>query len=156
MVIIAGGNITSGLDREDLRYTLKGIYTFAALGRIGAMGGAAGAINLKDEAGHTVVLPDNFVVERATINTLVALTSGGLSTVAIGSSEAAMAAIISAAVAFDAAPYSDAATALHCAALVTTPYKVTGTGKLLIATIATADLTAGAFEVVLHGYQAQG
>jgi hypothetical protein len=156
MPLIAGGQIQSGLDREDLRFTLKGIYSFAALGRVSAMGGAQGAINLKDEHGHEVVLPDNFVVERATVNTLTALTSGGAATVAVGSTEAGKAAIMLAATAFDAAPFDSDAKALHCAALVTTPYKVTGSGKKLAISIATADLTAGAFEVVLHGYQAAG
>lgn len=150
--IIGAGRIVAGTDREDVRYTFKGIYTFAAGFGNAAMGGAVSTIDLLDEAGHAVVLPDNFVIERATVNTLIALTSGGSATVALGSSEASKSAIIMAATGFGSAPFTADSSVAHCAALVTTPYKVTGTGIKLQTTIATATLTAGAFSVVVHGY----
>ena len=156
MAVISGGRVLTGHDRRDVRWTRRGIYSFAASGNISAMGGAVSAIDLVDENGKPIVFEDNDVIERATITAHTVLTSGGAATVALGSSEAGKGAVISAAVAFDDPPYDDVGLALHAAALVTAPYKVTGTGKKLTATIAGAALTAGKFEVVLHGYTAAG
>lgn len=134
-----------GADRRDRRRTFHALYDFTR------DGGAVGAITLKDERGQTLYLPDNFVVERTTIETLTAFTSSGAATIALGSSEASKGAVVLAATGYGSAPFNAAdAVAAGAAAL---PYKVTGTGKTATLTVAGADLTAGKALITYHGYQ---
>lgn len=105
-------------------------------------GGAAGAINLFPD----VAIPNGSLALGAYINVLTALTSGGAATVALHVNSAGD---IQAATDFDAAPFSveawQAAAALPMGA---DPVLLTA-DRNVVATIAAADLTAGAFEVLL-------
>lgn len=152
MPLVTGGVTTQGVDREDLRYSVVGYYSFALSGQIAAQGGAVSTINLVDEVGRGIVLPDNLVIERATIETMIALTSGGAATVALGTSEGGKSAVLLAATAYTDAQFATADLCKAGAAVATTPYKVTGTTIAPAITIAGAALTAGKLKIYLTGY----
>jgi|GEM_PF-2962794 len=148
MPVISGGAVQTGLDRRDARVVLRGTYRFTR------DGGAVSSIDLLDENGKALVLPDNFVMTAASITTTTALTSAGAATVALGTSEAGKGAIMHPATAYTAAPFNADTNAVHASAIVTTPHKATGAGTKVQAAIAAAALTAGGFDVVIHGYTA--
>ena len=117
--------------------TLKVSYDFAV------DGGTAGAITLKDAFGDAAYLPDNAVIVGAWVEGITDLVSSGSATVALGYTGAATALV--GATAKDNAMWNvDAVTAL---ALSKTTQK-----SSILATIATAALTAGKFDVMIHYY----
>ena len=117
--------------------TLKLSYDFAV------DGGDVGAITLKDAFGDAAYLPDNAVIVGAWVEGITDLVSGGSATVALGYTGAATALV--GATAKDNAMWNvDAVTAL---ALSKTTQK-----SSVLATIATAALTAGKFDVMIHYY----
>jgi len=117
--------------------TLKLSYDFSV------DGGAVGAITLKDAFGDTAYLPDNAVIVGAWVEGLVDLTSVGSATVALGYTGAATALVGATAKAHGTWDVN-AVTAL---ALSKTTQK-----SSVLATIATAALTAGKFDVMIHYY----
>lgn len=141
------GIYTRGAPRTDRTRTFVGMYSFAR------DGGAAGAIALKDERNQPVVLPNNFVVEAVTVETVTALSEvSGTPTVAIGTAQSGQAAAFLAATNFNASPF--AANDTVAAATASARHKVNeAAGAALQATIAAADLDAGVFYVVVRGYQ---
>lgn len=111
------------------------LYDFAALG------GLQGALTLTDTAGAAQTLPDNAVIVGGWLEQVTALTSGGSATVALGVTGTATKFL--AATAFNNAAFNTTDT---ITALSGTPFKLNG-AKSVIATVAVADLTAGAFRV---------
>lgn len=117
--------------------TLKVSYDFSV------DGGGQGALTLKNAFGDAAYLPDNAVIVGAWLEGLVDLTSGGNATVALGYTGAATA-LVGATAKADASWNVNAVTAL---ALSKTTQK-----SSILATIGTADLTAGKFDVMIHYY----
>jgi hypothetical protein len=117
--------------------TLKVSYDFAV------DGGAAGAITLTDAFGDAAYLPDNAVITGAWVEGITDLTSDGSATVALGYTGAATA-LVAATAKTHATWDVNAVTAL---ALSKTTQK-----SSILATIATAALTAGKFDVMIHYY----
>tara|TARA_R100000152_G_scaffold19604_1_gene12031 strand:- start:32 stop:454 length:423 start_codon:yes stop_codon:yes gene_type:complete len=117
--------------------TLKVSYDFAV------DGGTAGAITLKDAFGDAASLPDNAVIVGAWVEGITDLASGGNATVALGYTGAATA-LVGATAKNHATWDVGSVTAL---ALSKTTQK-----SSILATIATADLTAGKFDVMIHYY----
>ena len=118
--------------------TLKVSYDFAV------EGGAAGAITLKDAFGDAAYLPDNAVITGAWVEGLVDLgNASGTPTVALGYTGAATALL--AGTNYNHATWDVASvTAL---ALSKTTQK-----SSILATIASANLDAGKFDVMIHYY----
>lgn len=108
----------------------------------GSEGGAVGAITLKGENEDTEVIPNGAIITRSWTSIRTAMTSGGLATVALGWTGTA--AGLKAATAYNDAAYTDVDA--HSAAI---PAKVTADSSIL-ATVATAALTAGAFDVYVE------
>lgn len=142
MGVIRGGRVSEGVQREDRRYTARGYYDFAT------HTGAIATYDLVDEAGRVVYLPDNFVIERTTVELVTALTSSGSATVALGTSQSGKGAVALAATAFDNAVF----TADAAAAAAALPAKVDGAAIKATATVAGAALTAGKFAVTYSGF----
>ena len=117
--------------------TLKLSYDFAV------DGGAVGAITLKDAFGDTAYLPDNAVIVGAWVEGITDLVSSGSATVALGYTGSATA-LVGATAKNHATWDVGSVTAL---ALSKTTAKVS-----VLATIATAALTAGKFDVMIHYY----
>ena len=108
--------------------------------------GAQGAIALKNIAGDSVSLPDNAVITEVYLEGITDLASGGSATVALGYTGAATAFL--GATAKDNAKWDVGA----IAALGSLPLKMTQQVSIL-ATIATADLTAGKFQIMIRYYE---
>lgn len=137
---------TNASDIEDLqeaigdKTVIKGMYSFAV------QGGAQGAINLLSDltdATSTIAIPDNAIITRVLIDSITDPTSGGSATVAIDSEGAgdllAALAIASFTGLVDGIPVNSAATSVKMTA-----------ARTLTATVATADLTAGIFNVFVE------
>lgn len=112
--------------------TLCFLYDFSVLG------GAVSAITLKGADGAALTIPDNAVITGAWVEGITDLTSGGSATVALGYTGAATA-LVAATAKAHATWDVDAVTAL---ALTKTTAEVS-----VLATVATAALTAGKFYV---------
>jgi hypothetical protein len=105
------------------------------------LGGAQGAITLTDTADAAQTIPDNALVTRAYLEAITSPTSGGSATIMLGITGDTDAFI--AATAYDNAVYvAEALTELTAAIPVKTSAAVS-----VIATVATADLTAGKFRI---------
>jgi len=101
-------------------------------------GGAQGAITLNSNG----VVPKGAIITSAFTDVRTAMTSGGSATVAL----AVGGVTIKGATAFDDAAY----TGLD--AHITAPVQASSTGQI-VATVATADLTAGVFDVYVEYIQ---
>ena len=113
-----------------------------------ALGGTAGALTLTDNAGAAQTIPDNAVITEVVIEGITDNTSGGSATIALGYT--GVAAGFLAATAFDNAIWDVNA--------VTVGAPVAATGKTtaevsVLATVATADLTAGKWQVWVTYYE---
>lgn len=142
------GIYTPGAPRTDRTRTFVAQYDFAR------DAGAAGAIAMLDERDQPVVLPNNFVVESVTVETVTALSeTSGTPTVALGTAQSGQSAAFLAATNFNAAPFN--ANDAVGAAAASTRHKVNeAAGAALQATIGgTGALDAGVFYVVVRGYQ---
>lgn len=104
-------------------------------------GGAVGTINLMPAA----VLPSGAVILGVFANVTTVPTSGGAATISIGSEAAAD---LQAAAAISGAPWSTTGFKALTKTWATAPIKLTAARNPSIA-IATADLTAGVFQVVV-------
>ena len=133
---VADNAITNAKTDGDQPKYLKFQYDFADLG------GAQGAITLTDDADAALTIPDNAVITRVTLDALTTATSEGSATIALGYTGATTAFI--AATAYNNGEFDAAA----CTAL-TAAHKTTAAVSVL-ATVATADLTAGKFNVYVE------
>lgn len=134
MPIIEGSTLTPGAGLGRTRRAV-GLYDFAV------DGGVVGDITLRGDT-----IPSGAVITDALIKVTTALTSGGSATVAI---KAEGAADINAADAIGGAPWST--TGAKRADLTATTAPVTTTAaRSLVATVGTADLTAGKFTVAVE------
>ena len=108
-------------------------------------GGAVGIIALTDDRGNTQTLPDNAVIISSHIEVLTGVTSGASATVAFG---------IGGTPALFLAATGKASLGAGVTLLgeASTPTKLTA-AKSVIATVATAPLTAGKFNVWVRYYQ---
>jgi len=111
-----------------------GLYDFAT------DGGAAGDITLRGDT-----IPSGAVIVDALIHVDTAVTSGGAATLAIKIESAAD---INAADAVSGAPWSTTGAKRGDFTATTAPIKTTA-ARNIVATVATADLTAGKFTVVV-------
>ena len=109
----------------------------------GSEGGAVGAITLKGEDNNAEVIPAGAVITRAWTSARTAMTSGGAAPVALGYTGGA--ANIKAATAFNDATF--VGVDAHTAAI---PAAVGAADVSVLATVATAALTAGAFDVFVE------
>jgi len=116
--------------------TLCFLYDFAALG------GATGSLILTDQAGAGQSLPDNAVITEVVIEGITDLTSGGSATVALGYTGQTDAFLSAAAK--TAANWNTNNVTVGTA---TAAVGKTGSAVAVLATVATADLTAGKFQV---------
>lgn len=123
------------------RHVRRFLYDFAA------QGGAVGAITLTDADGRSAQIPDNAVIRDVYTEVVTPMTSAGAATVKLGftGSDAAFVA----ATAFNHATW-DVADDI-AARNASLPLKVNNAaGVSVLATIETAALTAGKFEVVVE------
>ena len=106
-------------------------------------GGAVGAITLRGDS-----IPSGAIVLDVALNVTTGLTSGGAATVSLGIEGAAD---VRAAATLSTAPALDAAAVKRSALLngSTAPVKTTA-ARSVVATVATAALTAGAFDVLVQ------
>lgn len=116
---------------------ITGLYDFTV------QGGAAGAITLTDEDGAAVVLPAGAILLRAISECVVAATSGGGATIALGWTGTA--AGLLAATAYTDNKFDTVGE--YGATIAALPTNTLSADASLLATIATADLTAGKFKV---------
>jgi len=131
---------TTELDSKQLK-TLKFMYDFDDLG------GAQGALTLTDEDGNAQTIPDNALVVGGYVEGVTSATSGGSATIMLGVTGNTNQFL--AATAFDHGEFTaEAFTAVNADGA----YKVS-TADSVIATIATADLTAGKFYVFVQYYE---
>ena len=133
------GNAALGTDQlKSLAFN----YDFAVLG------GAAGAITLANKAGTGAqTIPDNALIVRAYIEVVTAATSDGSATIMLGFTGDTNAFI--AATRENTTPYTAGLLTELTAGI---PIKTTGAVSVL-ATVATADLTAGKFIVWVEYYE---
>lgn len=135
MAIIAGTRkLTAGGAMGGKKYA-RALYSFAT------DGGAVGDITLRGDS-----LPSGAIITDALIHVDTALTSGGAATVAI---KVESAADINAADAISGAPWSTTGAKRADLTATTAPVKTTA-ARNIVATVATAALTAGAFTVVVE------
>lgn len=127
--IVAGSNDSVAIIR-------KWSYSFAD------EGGAVGAITLDGADGNAEVIPNGSIITRSWTDVKTAMTSGGAATVALGYTGNDNA--FKAATAYNDAAYTDVD-----AQTAEVPLKVTSDVSVL-ATVATAALTAGAFDVYVE------
>lgn len=102
--------------------------------------GAAAAYTLTDPNGGAVTIPDNAIITSVLYEKITAMTSGGSATVALGITGNTDAFL--AATAFDNAEYTTEIKVKHNEVPLKTSAEVS-----VLATIATADLTAGKFRL---------
>lgn len=126
------------MSRQYIR-TAHGRYSFVS------QGGAISAISLSDGNGRNI-LPSGAIILGGTIDVVTALTSGGSATIALGTSAGSSATSLLGATAV--ASWTAGQLALTPVFTAATYVKMTAQGSL-IATIATAALTAGVFEIHL-------
>jgi hypothetical protein len=116
---------------------VKAKYSFAV------QGGAIGDVTLVDDDGNAVVIPDNALIMQVIVDVLTAPTSGGSATVALKAQSAAdllgATAIASITGVVAGVPVDSAATSIKLTA-----------DRTVKATIATAALTAGVFNVFIR------
>ena len=125
------GIIEGGVKRAPITRTFE--YDFAA------DGGAQGAIALSDADGRSGVIPDDAIITGATLEGITTATSGGSATIALGITGNTDA--FASAAAFDGGTFDADVVTVSENDL---PVKVdSGAGVSVLATIATADLTAG-------------
>ena len=136
---IKDSQITNPKLSNGMLRTLKFTYDFSVAG------GAIGIIALTDDRGNAQQLPDNAVVVSSHVEVLTGVTSAGAATVAFG--------VGGAATLFLAAT-GKASLGAGVALLGenSTPAKLTA-DRSVIATVATAALTAGKFNVWVRYYQ---
>ena len=136
---IKKGQITNDKLGSRVLHVKKFTYDFSVAG------GAVGIIALTDDQGSAQTLPDNAVIISSHVEVLTGVTSGGAATVAfgIGGTPALFLA------ATGKASLGAGGTLLGEAA---TPTKLTA-DKSVIASVATAALTAGKFNVWVRYYQ---
>lgn len=120
---------------------LKFQYDFADLG------GAQGAITLTDDADAALTIPDNAVIVRAYVEALTSPTSGGAATIKLGVTGDDDCFI--AATAFDNGEFDLTVNTEMTAGI---PVKTTAAVSVL-ATVATADLTAGKFNIWVEYFE---
>ena len=114
----------------------------------GVLGGGAGAKTLTDSDGNAATLPDNALVSKITIDVVTPLASSGSATVALGVVTDG-ASNFKGATAFDNGAY---VAATQVPFLPAVGKKLTG-ARSVIATIATAALTAGKFFLYVSYYE---
>lgn len=133
MAIIEGTNKVGGLGAGEVKIA-RGLYDFDE------EGGATGDITLRGDS-----IPPGAIITDALIQVDTALTSGGAATVAI---KVESAADINSADAISGAPWST--TGAKRADFTATSAPITTTAaRDIVATVATAALTAGAFTVLV-------
>lgn len=111
-----------------------------------SQGGAISTISLSDGNGRNV-LPAGAIILGGTIDVITALTSGGSATIALGTTAGSSATALLGATAI--ASWTAGQLALTPIFTAATYVKMTAQGSL-IATVATATLAAGVFEVHLN------
>lgn len=127
---------TGGYPRAAQISVVRGRYSFAT------DGGAQGDINLTAQA----LIPPNAIILGGFIEVDTAITSGGSATVAVkveGGGD------ILAAAAIGGAPWSTTGRKSVIPVFTGATTVKTTAARRIVATVATADLTAGAFDVVL-------
>ena len=128
---------------ELLRYkkhVMVGTYDFSV------QGGAVGTVNLKDVNGNNAQLPKGAIITMGIIEVVTSLTSGGSATVALGTGQSGS--DLKAALAYGSYTGLVATIPVETAA---TSIKLTA-DNVMTATIATAALTAGKFNVFVEFY----
>ena len=116
---------------------LRALYNFAT------SGGAIGAINLLGDDGKPAVIPDNAIITKVLVDVITAPTSGGAATIALGANTTTD---IKAATAI--ASYTGI---VACVPVETAASCVKTTAdRNVVATVATAALTAGRFYVLVE------
>lgn len=133
MAIIEGTQKVGGLGAGDVKIA-RGLYDFAV------DGGAVGDITLRGDQ-----IPSGAIIVDALINVDTALTSGGAATVAV---KVEGAADINSADAISGAPWSSTGAKRADFTATTAPITTTA-DRDIVATVATAALTAGAFTVLV-------
>lgn len=135
MGVIAGARkMTAGSAMGGKKYA-RGLYDFAT------DGGAVGDITLRGDT-----IPSGAIITDALIHVDTAVTSGGAATVAIKTESAAD---INAADAVSGAPWSTTGAKRGDFTATTAPIKTTA-ARSIVATVATAALTAGKFSVLVE------
>lgn len=137
MPIIEGATLNPGTGLGRTRRAV-GLYDFAV------DGGTVGDITLRGDT-----IPSGAVITDAILNVETALTSGGAATVAI---KVESAADINAADAISGAPWSTTGAKRTDFTATTAPI-VTTAARSIVATVATAALTAGKFKVAIEYVQ---
>lgn len=132
--IAAAKQLQAGTAMGDRKYAV-GYYSFAT------DGGAVGDITLRGDT-----IPSGAIITDALIHVDTALTSGGAATVAIKTEGAAD---INAADAISGVPWSTTGAKRGDFTATTAPIKTTA-ARSIVATVATAALTAGKFTVVIE------
>lgn len=125
----------------------KNLYRFTY--DFSVLGGAVGTVQLKDDQGNAAVLPAGAIIERAYIDVVTSLTSGGAATVALRSVNAADI-LAATAIAGLAAGLVEAKQLGTMATAIKMPSTVPQTGQPVSAVIAVAALTAGKFYLVVE------
>lgn len=120
------------------RKVARGLYDFAT------DGGVAGDITLRGDS-----IPSGAIIVDALIHVDTVLTSGGAATVAIKTEGAAD---INAADAISGAPWSTTGAKRGDFTATTAPIKTTA-ARNIVATVGTANLTAGKFSVLIEYYE---
>lgn len=135
MAVIAGARkMTAGSAMGGKKYA-RALYDFAT------DGGAVGDITLRGDT-----IPSGAIITDALIDVTTAVTSGGAATLAIKTESAAD---INAADAVSGAPWSTTGAKRADFTATTAPVKTTA-ARSIVATVATAALTAGKFSVLVE------
>lgn len=132
-----GFKVRLGSELAKTKNVLKAQFDFSVLG------GAQGSVTLKDEDGADATLPSGAIITRVWIDSITDPTSGGAATVAL-SSEGAADLLAATAIAgitgiIEGLPDGTAAQMIKLTA-----------AREIVAVIATADLTAGKFNVFIE------
>lgn len=135
MPLMQGTRALKGGDAMGGKKYAVGYYSFAL------DGGVAGDITLRGDS-----IPSGAIITDALLNVDTILTSGGAATVAI---KVEGAADINNADAISGAPWSTAGAKRADFGATTAPVKTTA-ARSIVATVATANLTAGKFSVVVE------
>lgn len=138
---IAPASSVLGNQLAQKRGSIRCSYSFAR------DGGAVGSISLKDADGNAVVLPAKAIIMQATIDVVLAPTSGGSATIALTSG--ASAGDLLAATAFGSAPWSTIGVKAGIpVGTAATMIKLAADGSVAMV-VAVAALTAGKVNVFL-------
>lgn len=133
---MADNGVTSNKLAAGLIRAMTFLYDFSVLT------GAAGALTMTATDGTAQKLPAGALVVGSITQTATALTSGGSATVALGLTS--QTAILKAATAYNAAPFTTAGLCYTALVASGASTKISVETSVL-ATVATADLTAGKF-----------